>query len=500
MNSEAGWGFMIVLWKENVMSESNTGNLKQQTKKGLYWSFFNQFTNYGMQFCVGIVMARLLSPSDYGITALPAVFMAVALILQNAGLADALVRKKDLTEEDLSTSFYYSIAVGVFLYVVLFLTAPLIADFYNTPVLVPLIRFTALSFLWGPLSTPQSVIMKRRLDFKTPTKISIITRVFSACVGIGMAFMGYGLWALVVSGVLASFLGLILNWYAVRWLPKTGWSKKSFKYLWDYGNKMMASGLLETLYQNIAPVFIGKFYSPAELGVYNRAHGYAMMPSQNITGVIQSVTFPVLSKMQNDNEALAHNYRRMLKATAFIIFPTMMMLSALAHPLVITLVTAKWESCVILLQIICFQLMWYPVHAINLNLLQVKGRSDLFLRLEIIKKIMGVSILTITLPHGLIIFCCGSLVSSLIALVINTYYTGKLINVGYFKQMRDLLPIVLLGLVMFAIIHLSNYLISNMLLQIICGGILGAIVYIGGAILFKFSELDDVKYMLKLKS
>lgn len=500
MNSEAGWGFMIVLWKENVMSESNTGNLKQQTKKGLYWSFFNQFANYGMQFCVGIVMARLLSPSDYGITALPAVFMAVALILQNAGLADALVRKKDLTEEDLSTSFYYSIAVGVFLYVVLFLTAPLIADFYNTPVLVPLIRFTALSFLWGPLSTPQSVIMKRRLDFKTPTKISIITRVFSACVGIGMAFMGYGLWALVVSGVLASFLGLILNWYAVRWLPKTGWSKKSFKYLWDYGNKMMASGLLETLYQNIAPVFIGKFYSPAELGVYNRAHGYAMMPSQNITGVIQSVTFPVLSKMQNDNEALAHNYRRMLKATAFIIFPTMMMLSALAHPLVITLVTAKWESCVILLQIICFQLMWYPVHAINLNLLQVKGRSDLFLRLEIIKKIMGVSILTITLPHGLIIFCCGSLVSSLIALVINTYYTGKLINVGYFKQMRDLLPIVLLGLVMFAIIHLSNYLISNMLLQIICGGILGAIVYIGGAILFKFSELDDVKYMLKLKS
>lgn len=482
------------------MSGETKGNLKQQTKKGLYWSFFNQFANYGMQFCVGIVMARLLSPSDYGITALPAVFMAVAYIIQNGGLSGALIRKTDLSEKDLSTAFYYSISVGIVLYVVMFFSATWIADFYNTPVLVPLIRVTALGFLWGPLGTPQNVILNRKLDFKTPTKISIISRIVSAIVGISMAFIGYGLWALVISGLLSSFLSLLMNWYVVRWIPKTGWSKDSFKYLWDYGNKMMASSLLDTLYNNIAPVFIGKFYSPAELGVYNRAQGYAMMPSQNVTGVIQGVTFPVLSKMQNDDEALAHNYRRMLKATEFIIFPIMMMLSALAHPLVIILVTAKWESCVILLQIICFSFMWYPVHAINLNLLQVKGRSDLFLRLEIIKKIVGVSILAITLPHGLIVFCCGSVVSSLIALVINTYYTGNLINVGYFKQMRDLLPIVLLGLVMFAMIHLSNYLISNMLLQIICGGILGAIVYIGGAILFKFSELDDVKYMLKRKS
>ena len=481
------------------MSGETKGNLKQQTKKGLYWSFFNQFANYGMQFCVGIVMARLLSPSDYGITALPAVFMAVAYIIQNGGLSGALIRKTDLSEKDLSTAFYYSISVGIVLYVVMFFSATWIADFYNTPVLVPLIRVTALGFLWGPLGTPQNVILNRKLDFKTPTKISIISRIVSAIVGISMAFIGYGLWALVISGLLSSFLSLLMNWYVVRWIPKTGWSKDSFKYLWDYGNKMMASSLLDTLYNNIAPVFIGKFYSPAELGVYNRAQGYAMMPSQNVTGVIQGVTFPVLSKMQNDDEALAHNYRRMLKATAFIIFPIMMMLSALAHPLVIILVTAKWESCVILLQIICFSFMWYPVHAINLNLLQVKGRSDLFLRLEIIKKIVGISILTITLPHGLIVFCCGSVVSSLIALVINTYYTGKLINVGYFKQMRDLLPIVLLGLVMFAMIHLSNYLIPNMLLQIICGGILGAIVYIGGAILLKFSELDDVKYMLKRK-
>lgn len=481
------------------MSQQQDSDLKQQTKRGLYWSFFNQFANYGMQFCVGIVMARLLSPSDYGITALPAVFMAVAGILQSAGLSSALIRKPDLCEKDLSTAFYYSIGVGVVLYIIMFFSAPWIAVFYKTPVLIPLIRVTALGFLWGPLSTPQGVIMSRRLDFKTPAKISIVTRVFGAAIGISMAFMGYGLWALVVSGVLSGLLSVIFNWLVVRWLPATGWSKESFKYLWGFGNKMMASAMLDTLYNNIVPVFIGKYYSPADLGVYNRAQGYAAMPSQNVTGVIQGVTFPVLSKMQDDDEQLARNYRKMLKTTAFIVFPMMMMLSALARPLVITMITVKWESCIILLQIICFSMMWYPIHAINLNLLQVKGRSDLFLRLEIIKKVIGVSILAFTLPRGLIVFCCGTIVSSMISLIINTYYTGKLIKVGYLVQMGDLLPIFALGMVMFGAVHLANCFISDMLLQIVCGMLVGGVVYLGGAYIFRFSELDEVKYMLNRK-
>lgn len=473
--------------------------LKQQTKKGLYWTFFNQFANYGMNFCIGIVMARLLSPSDYGITALPAVFMAVAGILQSGGLSDALVRKTDFREEDLSTSFYYSIAVGIVMYLTLFFSAPWIADFYDTPVLVPLLRVTALSFLWGPLNSAQNVILKRRLDFKTPTKISLSTRVFSACVGIVLAYMGYGLWALVISGVLSSLLTVILNWFAVRWVPHTGWSKNSFKYLWGYGNKIMLSWGLSALYDNITPIFVAKFYSPADLGVYNRAQGYAAMPSQQVNGVIQGVTFPVLSKMQNDNEALARNYRRILRTTAFIVFPLMMMLSALARPLVLTLITAKWEACIILLQIICFSMMWYPIHSINLNLLMVKGRSDLFLRLEIIKKVIGVCILAITLPQGLIIFCYGTIVSSMISLIINTYYTGKLIKVGYWRQMKDLIPTLTLSFLLLGSIHFTNSLISNLYLQIICGGIVGFIVYVSGAILFKFEELNDVKYMLKRK-
>lgn len=474
-------------------------NLKSKTKKGLYWSFFNQFAGYGMNFIIGIVMARLLSPSDYGITALPAVFTLVAQQLQDGGLSGALVRKPDMTEEDLSTSFYYSIGVGIFLYAVLFFAAPWIAEFYNTPVLVPLMRLTALGFLWGPLATPQTVILKRRLDFKTPTKIAIVNRVLGAVLGIGLALMGYGLWALVISNVFGGVFFVLFNWLAVRWLPKAGWSKASFKYLWNYGNKMMASGLLDTLYNNIAPIFIGKYYSPAQLGVYNRAQSYASMPSSNVTGVISNVTFPVLAKMHDDDEALAFNYRRMLKVSAFVIFPLMMGLSALARPLVITMITAKWEGCIILLQIICFSMMWYPIHAINLNLLQVKGRSDLFLRLEIIKKVMGLTILCVSLPMGLVVFCSCGIASSLIALVINTYYTGKLINVGFFKQMKDLLPIFALSFAMWCLVHVCSYFIANMWAQIIVGAIVGGVFYLGGAYLLKFDEIKDVKYLLSRK-
>ena len=481
------------------MSNSKN-NLKQQTKKGLYWSFFNQFSNYGMQFCVGIVMARLLSPSDYGITALPGVFLAIAAVFQDSGMAGALIRKPEIEEKDYSTLFLYSIGMGILMYAALFFASPYIASYFETPVLTPLVRVTALTFLWGPITTVQYVILKRKLDFKTPTKISIATKIFSAIVGITMAYMGYGLWALVISGVLSGFLNLILIVWAVRWYPRTGWSNESFKYLWGYGNKMLASSLLETAYSNITPLFVAKYYSPADLGVYNRARNYAIMPSQNVTGVIQNVTFPVLSKMQDDDESLARNYRRMLKTTAFVVFPLMMLLAGLARPLIITMITAKWEACIILLQLLCFSLMWYPIHSINLNLLQVKGRTDLFFRLEVIKKIIGLSILVVTLPLGLVVFCIGGIISSLVCLAVNTYYTGKLINVGYLKQMRDLFPTLLLSLVLFGVILALNQFISNYLLQILVGGTVGSLVYLGGAFLFKFDELNDVKYMLKRKS
>lgn len=475
-------------------------NLKQKTKKGLYWKFAEQFANYGMQFFIGIVMARLLSPSDYGITALPAVFLAVANIFAEAGFGTAMIRKPNLKEEDLSTAFYYSTGVGIICYILLFIASPWIADFYNTPVLKPLIRVTALSFLYGPMGTPQTIILQRQLDFKTPMKISVVTKITSGIIGITMAFYGYGVWSLTISSLLSGFVGLACKWYVVRWYPKTGWSKESFNYLWGFGNKFMISQIIDTIYKNITPLVIGKFYSPTDLGIYNRAYGYAILPSKNLQGTISSVTYPVLSKIQNDHEALAYNYRRIIKTTAFIVFPLMMLLAALAHPLIIIMITKKWEACIILLQIICFALMWYPIHSINLNLLLVMGRSDYFLKLEIIKKTYGVIILAITLPFGLIIFCIGRVFSSFIALIINTHYTGKLIKCGFFTQMKDLAPTFMLSLITFFISWGMTFIIPNLWLQIIIGGSTGAGFYLSTAYLLKMEQLNDVKYMLKRNS
>ena len=474
-------------------------NLKYQTKKGLYWKFAEQFSNYGIQFIVGIFMARMLSPEDYGLTALPAVFMAISGIFVSGGFGTALVRKPDLTEKDLSTAFYYSMGVGLLCYVLLFVASPWIADFYNAPVLVPLMRVTALSFLYSPLGTGQSVILQRRLDFKTPTKVSVICRILSGVIGIVMAYTGYGVWALVISGFISGIIGQVITFWVVRWYPKAGWSKESFRYLWGYGNKIMGSFLLGTVYENIAPVIIGKYFSPAQLGVYNRAQGYAKMPSQNMTGTLQSVTFPVLSQIQNDDERLARSYRKMLRVSAFIVFPLMMMLAALARPLVLALITAKWEACIVLLQIMCLSMMWYPIHAINLNLLEVKGRSDLFFRLEIIKRSIGLLLLVCTLPLGLVAFCWGGVAGSMVSLFINTYYTGKIIHVGYVRQMRDLAHILLLSFLMYGVIWLVLSLLSNLWAQIIVGGICGTVFYLGCSYLFKFSELQEVKYLLSRK-
>lgn len=258
----------------------------------------------------------------------------------------------------------------------------------------------------------------------------------------------------------------------------------------------MASAFLDVGYNNLTPLIIGKFYTPADLGIYNRARGYASLPATQGTSVIQQVTFPVLSKVQNDDELLRNAYRKMLRCSAFVIFPIMVMLSALAKPFIVILITDKWIDSVLLLQIICFSMMWYPIHAINLNLLWVKGRSDLFLRLEIWKKVLGLTVMACTLPFGLVYFVSAGIASSIICLVINTYYTGKLINVGFTKQMQDLFPTLALSLLIFVIVLTMNQFITNLWLQLILGGTVGVGVYIGAAILLKLPELDDVKYML----
>lgn len=474
-------------------------NLKHKTKVGMYWTFLNQGANQVITFIVGIIMARILSPEDYGITALPAVFLAVAGIFMNAGFSQALVRKPEVTEKDLSTAFYYSIAMGVVMYVILFFSAPFIADFYNTPILTPLIRVTTLTFLWGPLSTPQSVILQRKLDFKTPARISVTTQIIGAIVGITAAYNGLGLWALVITGVVSCLLNLFQTWWAVKWVPTTRWCKESFQYLWGYGNKIIGVNLLDTLYNNVAPIFIGKAYSPSTLGIYNRAEGYAKLPANQITEVLVGVTFPILSKFQDDYEVLGRQYRRMIKLSCFVSFPIFMLLCALARPLVITLITEKWEPCIVLLQIICFCKMWWPMMIVNKNLLQVTGNTKYFFNMEMIKKPILLIITVCSLPFGITVFCYSQILQVLVAIYINSYYTKKLIGISVWNQLRDVCPMFTLSLAMMFVVFAINHFIDDLFFQLIVGGIVGLIVYVGGAILFKLEELNDVKYMLNRK-
>ncbi len=476
------------------------GTLKNQTKTALYWRFGQQGITLVVSFVIGIAMARVLSPSDYGITALPGVFIAIsAAIIGNGSFGMALVRKPEVTESDLSTAFYYSLGMGFLFYLILWFASPFIADFYDTPVLESLMHVTSLSFLYGALATPQKIILQRRLDFKTPAIIAIICQLVSGAVGLSLAYTGHGVWSLVISNLVSGLLNQIILLLYVRWLPKAKWSKESFKYLWNFGSKFIVTGMINTAYNNITPIIVGKYYSPASLGEYNRAQNYANLPSSHISTVLESVTFPVLSKLQDNVEHMIATYRRMIRVSAFIVFPIMMLLSALARPLVIVMITDKWEGCIYLLQIMCFYMMWYPIHSLNLNILTVTGRTDLFLKLEIAKKVIGLTFMCCFLPLGLVAFCYACIGSDFLELTVNTWYTKKLYNYGLLKQLKDLLPILGLSLALFISARAMTYCFDNLYVQLIAGFAVAAIVYLGGALMFKFDELKDVKFLLKFK-
>lgn len=471
-------------------------SLKQKTTKGLIWSSVERFSNQGISFFFSILLARMLDPSDFGIIAMITIFFAVAQSFVDSGFSNALVRKTDRIEEDLSTCFYFNIAVGLVAYIVLFLIAPFVATFYNQPILSPIIRITGLGVVLNSLCVVQQALFTIKIDFKSQAKVTLSATLISGIVGVILAYQGYGVWALVWQGVISALVRMGLLWLMSKWHPKTGFSKDSFHYLFGYGSKLLASGLLDTIYNNIYPIVIGKFYTPAQLGNYSRALSFAQLPSSNITSILQRVTFPVLSTIQDDMPRLQANYRRLLKLSAFIVFPLMMGLAAVAFPLIRIVLTPKWEGCSFYLQIICFALMWYPIHAINLNLLQVKGRSDLFLRLEVIKKIVGVCIMCITIPLGITAMCIGMVFSSLISLFINTFYTGKLIDIGYLKQMRDLLPIFVNSFLMGGFIFISIQFITNDVFKLMVGVIIGVLYYILSSYIFARDEIDEVKRLL----
>lgn len=461
-------------------------SLKQKTFKGIIWSAVERFSTQGVQFLFGILLARLLTPNDYGMIAMLTIFMAVSQTFIDSGFGNALIRKKDRTESDKATVFFFNISMAAVCYGVIFLAAPFIAQFYRMPQLSDILRVLALNLIIQSFGSIQRLNLTIDLNFKVLAKISFSGAIIGGTAGLISAYNGLGVWSLVVQQMTTISTRVVLFWLLGRWRPKCFFSMNSFKGMFGFGSKLLASGLLNTLYDNIYDLIIGKVFAAATLGNYTRASHFAQFPSSNVTGIFQRVTYPVLSKIQDDPDKLRKGYLKFLNMATLIIFPLMVGLAALAKPFILLVLTDKWIEVILILQIICFAQMWYPVHAINLNILQVMGRSDLFLKLEIIKKIVGITILCVTIPHGIIAMCFGQWASAGIALFINTYYSGKLLNAGLFLQLKMYIPTLLNSLVMGAIcIGVTSLLPEKQYaLQLGIGITVGAIYYIASNLIF----------------
>lgn len=471
--------------------------LKHKAVNGVFWRIFEQGGRQMIQFVISVVLARLIAPDQFGMIAMLSVFFAVSNCFIDGGLGDALFRKKDRTQVDCSTVFWFSLVVSVICYCIIYFCAPFVSDFYGMQELTPVLRISALTLIIGTFNCIHSMFLRIDLDFKTLAKYNIAGLIISGTVGIILAYLDFKVWALVFQNIIGVIITTVCIITKVKWYPSFTFSKTSFKEFFAFGSKLIASRLLDQLYSNIYSITIGKVYKASDLAFYNRAYNLSSLTSSTPTAILQSVTYPLLVNIQNDDAMLKNAYRRIIKLCAFIVFPLCLGVGAVAFPLINTLYTSVWIYAATLLSIIVFSMMWYPIHAINLNYLIVKGYSNLFLRLEIIKKIQGVTILCITLPMGLEAMCYGSIVGSYLSLIWNTYYTGKFLKMTILDQLKDMAPTLLLSGVMYVCARFMASYMGNGLISLICSVGVGMIIYVGGALLFKFPELKELKNLKK---
>lgn len=416
------------------------GEIKKQTISGVKWTAIERFSIQGVQFILGIIVARLLTPADYGLVGMVSIFFAISQTLIDSGITTALIRKLDVNNNDFSTTFYYNVFVSILCAIILILGAPYIAEFFNQPLLTNLVRVMSLNLIIGALGSVQGAKLTINLDFKRIAKYNFIAAVISGLSCLVLAYLGWGVWALVWQSIIANVIKNILLWINSNWKPQLIFSKISFKELFGFGNKLMFSGLLNTVYSELTTIVIGKFYTPASLGNYSRGQSMASLPVNIITDTLGKVTFPILAKIQDDDERLIRVYRNYISLVMMAVVFGCILMAVLAKPLILLLLTSKWTGAIIFLQVFVFAIMFDPICRLNLNLLQVKGRSDLFLRLEVFKKIIAVLILFAAIPFGVLAICISKVIYTQIAVAANTYYTGKYFGLGYWQQWKDFLP------------------------------------------------------------
>lgn len=406
-------------------------SLKNKVVHGVLWSAIDRFSSQGIAFVISIILARLLTPHDYGLIAMIGIFISISETFVDSGLSSALVRNKNRSEIDCSTAFYVNIVIGAVCYGILFVCAPLVSKFYNEPELSNITRAMGIVFFLFSFSNVQQAILTIKIDFKTKTKISLISVITSGVIGIVLAYMKLGVWALVVQQISCAFIRVVLQWILIKWRPLFAFSVSSFRSLFSFGSKMLATGLLNSISNNLYTLIIGKAYAADSLGYYSRAGQFVQFPSTSITNIIKSVSFPTMSVIQDNDERFKMNFLRIQKTVTFVVFPLIIGLASVSKPLILLLLSEKWIYSSILMQIICMGLIWYPVYTQNLNIMEVKGCSRYVLQSETITKVTNISLLLLSLPIGLEAICYSQVISNIISVVVSNYFITKTINVKY---------------------------------------------------------------------
>lgn len=471
------------------------GNIKQSVFSNIIWRFAERCGAQIVSFVVSIVLARILAPEAYGTIALITVFINILQVFVDNGLGNALIQKKNADDLDFSTVFYTNMTMCIVLYIIVFLGAPLIANFYKNDSLVNLVRVLGLTIIISGIKNIQQAYVSRNLIFKKFFFATLVGTIGAAVIGIVMALKGFGVWALVAQQLFNLTIDTIVLWITVKWRPKKMFSFKRLKEMFSYGWKLLVSALLDTTYENIRQLIIGKIYSPSDLAYYNKGKQFPNLIVTNINTSIDSVLLPTMASEQDDKQRVREMTRRAIKTSIFIMAPLMMGLAFTANNIITLLLTEKWLECVPYMFIFCITFMFYPIHTANLNAIKAMGRSDLFLKLEIIKKIVGVILLICTMKISVMAMAISLLINGLLGQIINSWPNKKLLNYSYFEQLKDIIPSILLALFMGIIVYMIG--MSNMpiLLELVIQVIIGAIIYILGA---KILKIDSFDYLLSL--
>ncbi len=469
------------------------GSLKDKTIKGIGWSAMDNVTKMGVTFVVSIILARLLSPDEYGLIGILLIFISIFNTIVDGGFTYALIRKRDATDKDYNTVFYTNLVLSVVLSTILFLCAKPIASFFERPELVSLTRVMSSVVVVNAFVIIQRALITKVIDFKTQTKITFVSSISSGIIGVVMAYMGYGVWALVGQQISNQLITTILFWKFNKWKPKILFSWHSFHEMWNFSSKLLAGSLIDTIWKEIFQIVIGKCYSPVTLGLFTRAKQFSDLCSTNLTSVVQRVSYPVLSSIQDDSNRLKFAYKRVIKTTMLPTFVLMLGMAACAESMIYVLIGEQWLECVPMLQIICTYGMLYPLHSLNLNMLEVQGRSDLFLKLEIIKKIIAIGPILLGIFVDIYLMLVGTLVINLISYYLNAYYSGSFLDYSIKEQIKDILPSFGVAVAMAIFVFAMSFIPMNSFILLPLQILVGAAITIGICEETKLPEYLEIK-------